>query len=170
MHLIQYECKAIDLDSFKMQQSFRALEVFEMAVQTEEKKLKVKKGKEVIKETSKDETKPAESTGEKSKEAPLIKLEDSQMKEALVAFKKLVELRDSEGNKQDLLGNACGEGRKVQVSVAAIKLPRVSDAQVHINLISLIDFSYLYFAGAQTAFAPPHYPCHKRRLLDCERF
>merc|ERR1719234_6361 len=52
------------------------------------------------------------------------------MKEALVAFKKLVELRDSEGNKQDLLGNACGEGRKVQVSVAAIKLPRVSDAQV----------------------------------------
>merc|ERR1719376_2032031 len=52
------------------------------------------------------------------------------MKEALVAFKKLVEMRDSEGNKQDLLGNACGEGRKVQVSVAAIKLPRVSDAQV----------------------------------------
>ena len=111
-----------------------------MAVQTEEKKLKVKKGK-IGKEASKDEAKPvvpSDSTGEKSKEAPLIKLEDSQMKEALVAFKKLVEMRDSEEKKQDLLGSACGEGRKVQVSVAAIKLPRVSDAQVHINLNSLI--------------------------------
>jgi len=103
-----------------------------MAVQTEEKKLKVKKGK-ISKEASKDEAKPvlsSDSIGEKSKEAPLIKLEDSQMKEALVAFKKLVEMRDSEEKKQDLLGSACGEGRKVQVSVAAIKLPRVSDAQV----------------------------------------
>merc|ERR1719458_458387 len=53
------------------------------------------------------------------------------MKEALMAFKKLVELRDSEEvKKTDLLGSACGEGRKVQVSVAAIKLPRVADAQV----------------------------------------
>merc|ERR1719458_2235093 len=53
------------------------------------------------------------------------------MKEALMAFKKLVELRDSEDvKKKDLLGSACGEGRKVQVSVAAIKLPRVADAQV----------------------------------------
>merc|ERR1719458_1350855 len=53
------------------------------------------------------------------------------MKEALVAFKKLVELRDSEEvKKKDLLGSACGEGRKVQVSVAAIKLPREADAQV----------------------------------------
>jgi len=102
-----------------------------MAVQAEEKAVKVKKGK--ISKGSKDETKPSpptDSTGEKPKDAPLIKLEESQMKEALVAFKKLVELRDSEEKKQDLLGSACGEGRKVQVSVAAIKLPRVSDAQV----------------------------------------
>merc|ERR1712156_353330 len=48
---------------------------------------------------------------------------------ALVAFKKLVDLRDSE-KKQDLLGSASGEGRKVQISIAAIKLPRVSEAQV----------------------------------------
>jgi len=103
-----------------------------MAVQAEEKKLKVKKGK-ISKGGSKDEAKqtpPSDSTGEKTKDAPLIKLEESQMKEALVAFKKLVELRDSEDKKQDLLGSACGEGRKVQVSVSAIKLPRVSDAQV----------------------------------------
>lgn len=102
-----------------------------MAVQAEEKTVKVKKGK--ISKGSKDETKqslPTDSAGEKSKDAPLIKLEESQMKEALVAFKKLIELRDSEDKKQDLLGSACGEGRKVQVSVAAIKLPRVSDAQV----------------------------------------
>jgi len=103
-----------------------------MAVQAEEKKLKVKKSK-ISKGGSKDEAKqtpPSDSTGEKTKDAPLIKLEESQMKEALVAFKKLVELRDSEDKKQDLLGSACGEGRKVQVSVSAIKLPRVSDAQV----------------------------------------
>ena len=100
----------------------------------------------------------------------MIKLEESQMKEALVAFKKLVDLRDSEDKKQDLLGSACGEGRKVQVSVAAIKLPRVSDAQVHSNLYSLVCF-YIYLAlGAQAAFAPPHHSCHERCLLDCERF
>ena len=34
-----------------------------------------------------------------------------------MAFKKLVELRDSEEvKKKDLLGSSCGEGRKVQVS------------------------------------------------------
>lgn len=102
-----------------------------MAVQAEEKTVKVKKQK--ISKGSKDETKqsvPTDTTGDKSETAPLIKLQESQMKEALVAFKKLVELRDSEDKKQDLLGSACGEGRKVQVSVAAIKLPRVSDAQV----------------------------------------
>ena len=117
-----------------------------MAVQAaEEKKLKVKKGK--ISKGSKDETKqtlPSDCTGEKTKDAHIIKLEESQMKEALVAFKKLVELRDSEDKKQDLLGSACGEGRKVQVSVAAIKLPRVSDAQVHINLNCLIKCASIF--------------------------
>lgn len=110
-----------------------------MAVQAEEKTVKVKKQK--ISKGSKDETKqsvPTDTTGDKSETAPLIKLQESQMKEALVAFKKLVELRDSEDKKQDLLGSACGEGRKVQVSVAAIKLPRVSDAQVYINLNFLL--------------------------------
>ena len=141
-----------------------------MAVQAEEKAVKVKKGK--ISKGSNDETKPSlltDSTGEKPKDAPLIKLEESQMKEALVAFKKLVELRDSEEKKQDLLGSACGEGRKVQVSVAAIKLPRVSDAQVYINLNSPVCI-YLALIGAQAAFAPPHHSCNERRLLDCERF
>ena len=132
-----------------------------MAVQTEEKKLKVKKGKEVIKEVSKDETKPADSTGEKCKEAPLIKLEDSQMKEALVAFKKLVEMRDSEGNKQDLLGNACGEGRKVQVSVAAIKLPRVSDAQVYINPRKSDQLFLFVFSRCSNCFYPTPLHLHQ---------
>ena len=100
-----------------------------MAVQAEEKPVKVKKGK-ISKGSKKGETKQSSPTEEKSKDVPSIKLEESQMKEALVAFKKLVDLRDSEDKKQDLLGSACGEGRKVQVSVAAIKLPRVSDAQV----------------------------------------
>ena len=84
---------------------------------------------------------PYDFVGEKSKDAPLTKLEVSQMKEALMAFKKLVELRDSEEvKKKDLLGSACGEGRKVQVSVAAIKLPRVADAQVH-----EINMKYLHY-------------------------
>ena len=42
-----------------------------------------------------------------------------------------IQKRVSEEKKKELLGSACGEGRKVQVSVAAIKLPRVADAQVH---------------------------------------
>ena len=58
-----------------------------------------------------------------------------------MAFKKLVELRDSEEvKKKDLLGSACREGRKVQVSVASIKLPRVADAQVH-----EINMKYLHY-------------------------
>ena len=91
-----------------------------MAVQTEEKKLKVKKGKinKGIKEEATIQPVSLDSVEEKSKDAPLTKLEESQMKkEALMAFKKLVELRDSEEvKKKDLLGSACGEGRKVQVS------------------------------------------------------
>ena len=105
-----------------------------MAVQTEEKKLKVKKGKisNGLKEEATIKPVSLDFVGEKSKDAPLTKLEVSQMKEALMAFKKLVELHDSEEvKKKDLLGSACGEGRKVQVSVAAIKLPREADAQVH---------------------------------------
>ena len=140
-----------------------------MAVQAEEKTVKVKKGK--ISKGSKDEMEqslPTDSAGEKSKDAPLIKLDESQMKEALVAFKKLIELRDSEDKKQDLLGSACGEGRKVQVSVAAIKLPRVSDAQVYINLNSQVCICVAL--GSQAAFAPPHHSCHERCVLDCERF
>ena len=114
-----------------------------MAVQAEEKKLKVKKGKinKGIKEEATIQPVSLDSVGEKSKDAPLTKLEESQMKEALMAFKKLVELRDSEEvKKKDLLGSACGEGRKVQVSVAAIKLPRVADAQVH-----EINMKYLHY-------------------------
>jgi len=102
-----------------------------MAIQTEEKKVKVKKVK--ANKSSSAENQPSQvcdsSAAEKSTDAPLIKLEESQMKEALIAFKKLVDLRDSE-KKQDLLGSASGEGRKVQISIAAIKLPRVSEAQV----------------------------------------
>merc|ERR1712012_982682 len=94
-------------------------------------KVKVKKVK--ANKSSSAENQPSQvcnsSAAEKSTDAPLIKLEESQMKEALVAFKKLVDLRDSE-KKQDLLGSASGEGRKVQISIAAIKLPRVSEAQV----------------------------------------
>ena len=113
-----------------------------MAVQTEEKKLKVKKGKISLKEEATIQPVSLDYVGEKSKDAPLTKLEESQMKkEALMAFKKLVELRDSEEvKKKDLLGSACGEGRKVQVSVAAIKLPRVADAQVH-----KINMKYLHY-------------------------
>ena len=107
-----------------------------MAVQTEEKKLKVKKGKisKGLKEEATIQPVPLDYVGEKSK--------DAQMKKgALMAFKKLVELRDSEEvKKKDLLGSACGEGRKVQVSVAAIKLPRVADAQVH-----EINMKYLHY-------------------------
>ena len=112
-----------------------------MAVQKEEKKLKVKKISKGPKEEATIQPVSSDSVGEKSKDAPLTKLEESQMKEALVAFKKLVELRDSEEvKKKDLLGSACGEGRKVQVSVAAIKLPRVADAQVH-----EINMKYLHY-------------------------
>ena len=89
-----------------------------MAVQTEEKKLKVKKGKisNGLKEEATSKPVSLDFVGEHSKDAPLTKLEVSQMKEALMAFKKLVELHDSEEvKKKDLLGSACGEGRKVQV-------------------------------------------------------
>ena len=128
-----------------------------MAVQTEEKNLKVKKGKisKGLKEEATIQPVSLDYVGEKSKDAPLTKLEESQMKkEALMAFKKLVELRDSEEvKKKDLLGSACGEGRKVQVSVAAIKLPRVADAQVH-----EINMKYLhYFMFGQVLKLPlPH--------------
>ena len=124
-------------------QGFRIWVGFEMAVQTEEKKLKVKKGKisNGLKEEATIKPVSLDFVGEKSKDAPLTKLEVSQMKEALMAFKKLVELHDSEEvKKKDLLGSACGEGRKVQVSVAAIKLPRVADAQVH-----KINMKYLHY-------------------------
>ena len=68
-----------------------------MAIQTEEKKVKVKKVK--ANKSSSAENQPSQdcdsSAAEKSTEAPLIKVEESQMKEALIAFKKLVDLRDS---------------------------------------------------------------------------
>ena len=66
-----------------------------MAVQTEEKKLKVKKGKisKDLKEEATIQPVSLDSVEEKSKDAPLTKLEESQLKkEALMAFKKLVEL------------------------------------------------------------------------------
>ena len=51
-----------------------------------------------------------------------------------------IQKRVSEEKKKELLGSARGEGRKVQVSVAAIKLPRVADAQVH-----EINMKYLHY-------------------------
>lgn len=62
-------------------------------------------------------------------EAPLVKLSDSQMSEALTAFTKLLDIQGT-GEKQDLLGEVSGEGRKLQLQVAGIKLPRESQAQV----------------------------------------
>ena len=125
-----------------------------MAIQTEEKKVKVKKAKAI--KSSSAENQPSQvcdsSAAEKSTGAPLIKLEESQMKEALVAFKKLVDLRDSE-KKQDLLGSASGEGRKVQISIAAIKLPRVSEAQVRVSFDS-----HLFFTRRFRRFS--NYLCH----------
>ena len=53
-----------------------------MAVQTEEKKLKVKKGKisKGLKEEATIKPVSLDFVGEKSKDAPLTKLEESQMK------------------------------------------------------------------------------------------
>ena len=142
-----------------------------MAIQTEEKKVKVKKAKAI--KSSSAENQPSQvcdsSAAEKSTEVPLIKLEESQMKEALIAFKKLVDLRDSE-KKQDLLGSASGEGRKVQISIAAIKLPRVSEAQVRVSSDSHLFFKRRFCLGSQTTSATFHHSSFKRRLLDCQRF
>ena len=142
-----------------------------MAIQTEEKKVKVKKVK--ANKRSSAENQPSQvcdsSAAEKSTEVPLIKLEESQMKEALIAFKKLVDLRDSE-KKQDLLGSASGEGRKVQISIAAIKLPRVSEAQVRVSFDSHLFFTRRFCLGSQTTSATFHHSSFKRRLLDCQRF
>jgi len=68
---------------------------------------------------------------ENNKEAavPAV-LGEEQMAAGLAAFRKLVALREEEEKEKDLLGGASGEGRKVQVQVAAIKLPRVSEAQI----------------------------------------
>ena len=142
-----------------------------MAIQTEEKKAKVKKVK--ANKSSSAENQPSQvcdsSAAEKSTDAPLIKLEESQMKEALIAFKKLVDLRDSE-KKQDLLGSASGEGRKVQISIAAIKLPRVSEAQVRVSSHDHWRFTRRFCLGSQTTSATFHHSSFKRRLLDCQGF
>ena len=66
--------------------------------------------------------------GKEGSAAPAV-LGEEQMASGLTAFRKLVALREEE-EKGDLLGGASGEGRRVQVQVAAIKLPRVSEAQI----------------------------------------
>jgi ribosome biogenesis protein UTP30 len=72
---------------------------------------------------------PADQPKAPEQAKPVVKLGEQQIAEGLTAFSKLLELRDADA-KKDLLGAVSGEGRKVQLQVAGIKLPRVNEAQI----------------------------------------
>jgi len=64
-----------------------------------------------------------------AKKTDVVKLDDGQIGEAVRAFKKLVEINSSE-EKSDLFAHSSGEGQKIHLQIAGIKLPRVSESQI----------------------------------------
>lgn len=106
-----------------------------MAVQAEvksgqvEKKKSKKNPESEAAPTFKTPFPPASPDETSENKTALVKLEDEQMDEAVKAFKKLLEINSTE-KKADLFSDASGEGTKVQLHIAGIKLPRVSEAQI----------------------------------------
>jgi len=60
-------------------------------------------------------------------ESRIVKIEDSQIIEAVRAFSKLLEINNSDTSNKNLFSS---EGQKVSLQIAGIKLPRDSEAQV----------------------------------------
>jgi len=72
---------------------------------------------------------PASTDSNMENKTAVVKIEDEQMEVAVKAFKKLLEINSTE-KKADLFSEGSGEGSKMQLQIAGIKLPRVSEAQI----------------------------------------